>query len=263
MSLITNKYFVCAIMGFMVKLYDDLDELFFYKNKIVMECVKSFFIIITCYYLFVVSTNKYDILWVLFLCGFVPLFDLYAFTGEPYFFSVTLLFTLTCLYLIFFNGYTYNLSYFVLSFFIYSICSPITEIFCFDLNGPIFELLKILNIIDDKKINNFSGLSKTELEVSEKKIFIRIRSIIFLTIVIGILYYFIQNTNNIELQELFLSAIQYSIFNIFNLLLSVIHQCYVVYFNNSFIEIHKKINKEDEEIKDEDKKLKIKKLKIE
>jgi len=250
MSLITNKYFICAIIGFFLKLYDDLDELYFYKNKRVMECIKTFYTILNCYYLFIVSTNRYDILWILFFWGFLPLIDWYAFTGTPYFFSLVVLISITCLCLIFCNGYTYSLSYLILVFSLYCICSPITEIFCWEFNGPIFELLKTLNIIDDKKLNIFSGLSKTEIEVSKVKIFTRIRSTTFLTIVIGILYYFIKNTNNIELQELLSSVIQFSIFNISYFILSIINQCYVVYFNNSFIEIHKKMNKE-EEVKEE------------
>jgi uncharacterized membrane protein (DUF106 family) len=119
-----------------------------------------------------------------------------------------------------------------------------------------------LNIIDDKKLNIFSGLSKTEIEVSKVKIFTRIRSTTFLTIVIGILYYFIKNTNNIELQELLSSVIQFSIFNISYFILSIINQCYVVYFNNSFIEIHKKMNKEEKVKEEKVKEEKVKEEKV-
>ena len=245
MYLLKNKYFISAVIGFFLKLYDDLDELFFYKNERVMECIKTFYTIINCYYLLYLSNNKYDILWFLFFWGFLPLVDWYAFTGTPYFFSLVLLISLTCLCLIFFNGYSYRISYFVFVFLLYCICSPISEIYCWEFNGPVFELFKKLNIIDDKKPNIFSGLSKTEIEVSKTKIFTRIRSIIFLIIIIGILYYFINNTNDIEIKELLSSVIQFSIFNISYFILSIINQCYIVYFDNTFIEIHKKINKEE------------------
>ena len=246
MCLVKNKYIICALLGFFLKLFDDLDELFFYKNERVIECVKTTFIIVSCYYLFVAATNKYDILWLLFSCGFLPLIDWYAYTGVPFFFSLVILIPLICLLNIFLNCYTFKIKYIILSFILYCICSPITEICCWEFNGPIFELFKKNNIIDDKKVNIFSGLSKTEIEVSKKKIYTRITSIIFLSIVIVILNYFIKNSNNTEIQDLLLSVIQLCIFNISYFVLSLIHQCYVVYFDNSFIELHKKINNEDE-----------------
>lgn len=249
MFIFQNKYFICMVLGFILKMYDDLDELFFYKNEIIMECIKTLYTIITCYYILCISNNKYDILWVLFFCGFLSLVDWYAFTGTPYFFSLVVLVSLMCLCSIFLNSYTYNIGYFTLAFILYCICSPITEIYCWEFNGPLFELLKKTSIIGDKKENIFSKLSKTEIEVSKTKLATRIISCVFLTIVIGILYYIINNTNNIELQNLLSSVIQFSLFNIAYLLLSIAHQCYVVYFDNSYIELHKKINKE--EIKEE------------
>lgn len=252
MFLFQNKYFICMVMGFILKLYDDLDELFFYKNERVMECIKTLYTILTTYYILGISYNNYDILWVLYFWGFLPLFDWYAFTGTPYFFSLVVLVSLMCLCSIFFNSYTYNISYFTLAIILYCICSPITEIYCWEFNGPLFELLKKFNIIGDKKDIIFSKLTKTEIEVSKTKIVTRISSSIYLTIIIGILYYIINNTNNIELQNLLSSVIQFSLFNMAYLILSITHQSYVVYFDNSYIETHKKINKEDD-LKKEDK----------
>jgi hypothetical protein len=98
-----NNYYFVAILGIFLKLYDDLDELFFFSNQRIMECIKTIFIIISCYFLFTTS-NKYSILWYLFFWGFLPLVDWYAFTSSPYFFSLVLLMSSLCIFQIFFNG---------------------------------------------------------------------------------------------------------------------------------------------------------------
>jgi hypothetical protein len=187
-----------------------------------------------------VSTNKYDILWLLFFCGFLPLFDWYAFTGNPYFFSLVGLIPLTCVSLIVARGYTYNLKHAVLAWLLYCICSPITEFFCWDFNGPFCDLFKMVNLTPNLKSPE---LSKTEIEVSKTKICTRLKSIIFLSIMIGGLYY--AQTAYVDMQDLLQSVIQFCIFNMAYLVLSVMNQIYVVYFDNTIITLHKKLNNED------------------
>ena len=45
------KYAFLLLLGFIVKLYDDLDELYLIKNGRLVECAKSFFTALTCFFL--------------------------------------------------------------------------------------------------------------------------------------------------------------------------------------------------------------------
>ena len=88
--------------------------------------------------------------------------------------------------------------------------------------------------------------SKVELEVSEKKLFTRIRTVVFLITIIGVFYYITMNTTDSELHEVLSSAIQYSVLNLAYFVLSVINQSYALYFNKKYLELHTREEEEAE-----------------
>ena len=237
-----NKYLICVLMGVLLKIYDDLDELFFYKNKKVMECIKVIFIILNCYYLFVIQSNIYDILWILYFWAFVPIFfDWNGFMETSYFFGFTICISLLCLFIIYINSYTISIFYLFLSLILYIICCPFLESIIIDTNGPLIKLLIKLKLFNnDLSIIN---LTKTEREVSFKKLVIRIINL-FISILIVIVLIKCKSMFGDKMENLILSGVQLSYMWIGYYILCIINQSYVLYIDPSYIELHKKINNE-------------------
>jgi hypothetical protein len=229
------------LIGFTLKMYDDLDELYLCKDKRIMECVKTLHTVLIFYFLFKVATNKYDYLWLLFFWLLLPLVDWYAYS-DPYYVSLVLFIPLITLILILANKYTYSITRLGLVFLLYCIYTPVTETYCFDLNGPLYELLKKYRILDRSSFNN---LSKTDLEVSHVKMYTRIKTVTYYVIMLGILYYAMKKIHNVEMKDLLSSCSQLCALFISYLILSICNQTYVLYFNPSLIDLHRKINNEE------------------
>ena len=231
---------MCA-NGCLIKLYDDLHELFFYKNKKVMECIKITIIFIYGYYLFVLQSNIYDILWVLYSWAFIPIvFDWKAYMAESYFFGSTICISLLCFFIIF-KSYTTSIYYVFLSLILYFICTPFLENTLSSYNGPLIDFMKKLNLFKNK--STIINLTKTEREVSFKKLVIRIINV-FISILIVVLLTKYKNIFGSEIENLILSCVQLYYLWIGYCIISVIHQSYVLYVDPSIIELHKRKNNE-------------------
>jgi len=236
------KYCICIIMGSLIKLYDDLDELFFYKNKKIIECVKIVTLIVYCYYLFVIQSNIYDILWILYFWAFVPIFyDWNAFMIEPYFFGFTICISLLCLFIIYINSYTISIFYLCILLPFYTICSPFLEYIIIDTNSQIAIFLKKINFFKNKSF--IINLTKTEREVSFTKLVIRIINLLN-AILILIVFSKYKSMFGDKMENLILSGVQFSYFWIGYFIVSILNQSYVLYVDPIYIELHKKINNE-------------------
>jgi len=236
-----NKYVICAMMGALIKIYDDLHELFFYKNKKVMELIKITIIFIYGYYLFVLQSNIYDILWVLYSWAFIPIvFDWKAYMAESYFFGSTICISLLC-FLIIFKSYTISIYYVFLSLILYLICTPFLENTLSSYNGPLIEFMKKINLFKNK--SSIIQLTKTEREVSFKKLIIRIINL-FISIFIVVLLTKYKSIFGSKYKNLILSGVQLSCMWIGYFTISILDQSYVLYVDPSIIELHKRKNNE-------------------
>jgi hypothetical protein len=251
------KYiFVIALVwlcGFILKFYDDLDELYLIKEGRWLEIAKSFFTALTCFFLFVVANNKYDILLVIYYLSLCTL-DWYAY-ANAYFFSILVVFAPLCLFLVCKNRYSFKISILVFASILYTICSPVTETKCFEMNGLFHEILKYMGFVPKNSTSlQFNNLTKTELEVSHFKLKTRITSVLF-TLLVGILlFYFIKYNSwqGTEMGNFLNSAIYICGFINGYMFLSVINQYYVLYHDNGrLIDIHNKINQEPEVVEKE------------
>ena len=225
---LSYNYVYVFLLGTIGKVYDDMVDLYFIKNERIKECVKTLWTISIFYFIFVISTNGYDILLMLFIWTFLPLFDWNAFTGDPYFFSLLVFINIVGFIKI--KKYKFNLFYIGIAFVLYTICSPITEALMFEMNGPVSYIYEFLNITKKKDMYNMCKVKKEELECSNKKLITRIISILFLLLMIILCNYLKSNTKNEELQNVYISVNYLSILNIGYFIISVISQVYKLYF---------------------------------
>jgi len=136
-----------------------------------METLKTLMLVITCYYLFVITETQYEIYWVVYIMS-ICLMDWNAYVGSYYFMSANSVLIPICIYMFISKGYTFHLGYFLLSFFLYSLCLPCVETFCCEINGPVHDMLKYFKILpkeEDTYVFNKS-ITKTDNEVSFYKI---------------------------------------------------------------------------------------------
>ena len=206
-----------------------------------METIKTGWTLIIFYYLYTYSKNKYDIFWILFVWTFLPLGDWVAYTQDPYFFSLVLSITGVGISILFSRNYLSDLKiiYLIPCFLLYCICAPITEIFCFELNGPIHDLFNFFGILPNENTFKLANISTEELEVSLTKLLTRITSFIFLWIMIlGMT--FLKFFSNEEFSNILDSAILLSLTNNGYFLISIINQIYVLYFIEEVLKKHKK-----------------------
>lgn len=227
-------------IGFVGKLYDDLTDLFFVKHERLLETIKTVWTYMILYFMFFMTKNQYDIFSMMFVWTFLPLLDWHAYTNDPYFFSLILMITglgtgilLTRKYLLDFHP-----GYFLLAFLLYCICSPLTEWFDFELNGPIYNILQDIGVLPEGKGYIFSDAKSGELEVSQKKLITRCVSFSFLTIVITVLSIIKYFSTNDHLQSVLTSVIYQSLSNNGYFLLSILLQIYVLYFNKDLLNKH-------------------------
>ena len=246
--MIISKYvysFFC--LGMVGKLYDDITELYLIECKNhekIIETIKTGWTLLIFYFIAYYADNKYDILWMMFVWTFLPLVDWIAFTEDPYFFSLVVSITVVGMMTLICKNYLSNvkLMYLILCFIIYSICSPITEILCFDFNGPLHNFFKTMGVFPYKT----NDISHCDLEVSVTKLITRIVSFTFLSFMILIMYYIKQITDDQELSQILSSAILLSLCNNGYFLLSIINQYYSIYINPEIMKMHQKTKNADE-----------------
>lgn len=224
------NYTYLFLIGVIGKVYDDMNDLYFIKNERLIECIKTIWTTLIFFFIFFISSNGYDILLFLFSWSFLPLIDWEAYASDPYFFSLVVFITIFSSITIKVKEYKFNYLYIGIAFILYCICSPITEIFMFELNGLVNYICGFLNIIDKKDSYIFSKLSKEELECSYKKLINRVISVLFLCFMVILISYLKTNTENEELINVYRSAIYLSIVNIGYFIISVINQIYKLYF---------------------------------
>lgn len=229
-------------LGMVGKLYDDLTELYLVENKRIIETIKTVWTLLIFYYIIYYTDNKYDILWILFIWTFLPLVDWIAFTEDPYFFSLVVSITTVGISTLVARNYLTDLkfNYLIPCFILYCICAPITEIFCYEFNGPIHEIFKSLHILPDGKSFKISDIPDCDLEVSFTKLITRIISFLFLCVMIGIMYYMKVTTVDQELSEVLSSGILFALSNNGYFVLSIINQYYSIYFNPEIMKRHTK-----------------------
>jgi hypothetical protein len=213
-------------MGFIGKVYDDLDELYEYKDPRVMEPLKTFWTLMIFYFMKDMAQNKYDILWMMFVWTFLPLVDWYAFTDDPYFLSLVIWISFLGAYFVYVKGDFSEFQWWhgALFFALCCVCAPATEFFMFELNGPIQYILKTLGLVTGDNSTVFSNVSKEELEVSSKKLVTRIISFIFLFCMVGILAYLKSTVESRELKDIFTGVMYLALTNNGYFLLSIINQ---------------------------------------
>lgn len=239
----TYSFFFIGMAG---KLYDDLTELYLVENKKLNETIKTVWTLLIFYFISYYADNKYDILWMLFVWTFLPLVDWIAFTEDPYFFSLVLSISAVGILTLISRNYLSNLKfvYLIPCFILYCICSPITELLCFDFNGPIHYILKTLHILPETSIFKNISTPDCNLEVSFTKLITRIVSFVFLCIMIAIMYYIKTSTEDPELSQLVSSVMLLSLCNNGYFLLSIINQYYSIYINPEIMKMHHTNKKE-------------------
>lgn len=110
-----TKLLGMAIYGILVKIYDDLDELYMIKNQRILSCLRTLQVIVLFYWVCVLATNKYDILiilWLLLICTF----DWEAFSTDPFFFSIIAVFVPLCMITFLYHDYYVRPTEYVLFF---------------------------------------------------------------------------------------------------------------------------------------------------
>jgi hypothetical protein len=227
------------------KLYDDMTELYLVENKRIIETIKIIWTLLLFYFIAYYADNKYDILFMLFLWTFLPLVDWDAFTEDPYFFSLVLSISTIGILTLISKNYLSNLKfiYLIPCFILCCICSPITEILCFDFNGPIHHILKTLHILPETSIFKNISVPDGDLEVSFTKLITRIISFVFLCTMILIMYYIQITTDDLELSQSLSSPILLASCNSGYFLLSIINQYYSIYINPEIMKTHHKSKK--------------------
>ena len=229
-----NNYIIMVMLWAIGKIYDDVVELYMIKNERLIETIKTFWNILIFYFIFNVASNGYDILFILFVWTFLPLVDWDAFTEHPYFFSLTIFITLFGITTIIIKQFTFNYLYFAIAFFLYCICSPITEIFMFEINGIIPYILSFFKLVKNESIK-LTDISSKDLEVSHKKLTTRIISVLFLSSMIMLMFFLRKLTTINELDNVYKSVIYLSIINLSYFFVSVINQINVLYFNQDIL----------------------------
>lgn len=247
----TFKYGWMFFIGFMLKLYDDLDELYMIKNPRLMSCLQTSFTIMMCYWLFVIASTKYEI--VMFtICYMGTLYDWEAFTSDPFVFSTFLIVFLgLTLLLLFCRGHTFGIGELFMYIMIYTlVCLPVFEVFLFKYNGFLYEVGKYFHIFgptktygDDDKYLTLINLSETEYEVSNYKLLSRSLNILVYVFWMYVLHKCMTSSKtniNHALQSLIYMIMMFLGY----MILSVVNQANVLYFHPEVVEMHKKNNNE-------------------
>ena len=231
-----NTYVYVFMLGFIGKLYDDLTELYLVKSPRILELIKTIWTLLIFYFMINIASNGYDIGWMLFVWTFLPLIDWYAFTDDPYLFSLVLYISVVGIALISYNKYT--ITYLPLIFILYIICSPLTELPCFELNGFFHYILKWFNILPEKESYIPFDKKANTLEVSHDKLITRIISVIFLTCMILLMIYLKTLTTDTDLINGYTSVMYLSLCNNGYFILSIINQINVLYFDKDLLAYH-------------------------
>lgn len=237
------KYIFWFLFGFILKLYDDLDDLYLFKHERIMACLRTLLVIWTCYWIFVLSESKYDLMLSMLMISFF-LFDWEAYTLDPFFFSSSMIFPVIILGLFVIRGYSIYpfeelMTYIVFFTFL---CTPLCEFFLIKFNGGIFEWMKpFIHFGHFSEEGWWSFLEKTnaELEVSMYKIGCRILGFIYaFTCIYVIQYYLMRYATHDTTKSMFQSLIYINMMWIGYYVLSISNQFNVLYFRPDILAQH-------------------------
>ena len=251
-----SESFKCAwifLIGIVLKLYDDLVDLYMVDSHCrFMSCIQTGFSMILCYWLFVIADTIYEIQFIL-LNTLACILDWDGFASDPYFFSITLIFTIVCIIQLTYKFYDrheihnigFNVFVMVFVLCLFSLQS-LPEALCIEFNGFFCDFFKVCGFVP-QYTDKFAlvTLSKTEREVSTYKIKCRIFHVLYLVIFLCGLYYMRYMLSSFPLLHAALSCLIYSnILMIGYNSLSVFNQVNVLYFHPEVVEMHKTNNNE-------------------
>jgi hypothetical protein len=262
-----SETFKCGwmyLIGFVLKLYDDLDDLYMIKNERFMSCLQTLLTLLLCYWLFVLAKNKYEVQ--IILAGTLSaLFDWKEWTSDPYFFSVTVVMTVVAVAQLIHTIYQehgipsmnhtllewvnwihaigYRVIVLMMCVFGFTLIQTIPEAFCVEFNGVFYEMAKWLHWVPPHTDGmTLVTLTKTEREVSVYKLTCRAFHVLYLLVCLCIWSYLRYLCYHTSLYPIFtaLSYINLMMMGYFSL--SVCNQLYVLYLRPDIIEVHDKKN---------------------
>jgi hypothetical protein len=240
-SLTVAKCAYLLFVGFMVKLYDDLDELYCCTSKRIMACIQTASIIMFSYWIFIMAENKYDLLLIIMVITGM-LLDYDAYMRDPFFFSFNLIFPSAILGLFVTKGYSIGILEFVSFFALFVLlCTPFPEWFLMKFNGCIFDWIKPYVHFGDFSEGGWSFFQKTigELEVSFYKFIGRCFCILYSIICIYLIQYFIRQFSDPAWKQMFQSFLYMNVIWIGYCLLSCFNQLHVLYFCPDILKLHR------------------------
>jgi len=224
-----------AIYGFVMKLYDDLDELYMITNKRLLVCLQTLQTFILAYWLFVVADTKYDFVIIIILFG-LSLFDWEAYMGDFYFFSITISSIIISFCMLFFRGFSFGIYELGVFFVFLFLAVPYTEFFCMNPNGFFVEMGKYFHIIPDQPNLSVLSLSTVDLEVSFHKLRTRITTVLYLIGCFLVIQYLKSRTKDVPWRNMLNSFSYLNVFFMFYFGFSIFNQANVLYFQPETLE---------------------------
>ena len=235
------KIVIMAIYGFVMKLYDDLDELYLISNQRILVCLQTLQTFILAYWLFVVADKKYDFVIIIILFG-LSLFDWEAYMDDFYFFSITISSIVISFIMLFIKGCSFTLYELGIFFVFLFLAVPYTEFFCMNPNGFFAEMGKYFHIIPEQPNLSVFALSAVDLEVSFHKLRTRIITVLYLIACFLVIRYLISCTKDVAWRNMLNSLSYLNIFFMFYFGFSIFNQANVLYFHPETLEKHKDKN---------------------
>lgn len=237
--------FILALFGIIVKVYDDLDELYLSTDKYTLALLQCVQLVIVCLWLFVFVENKFDILVLLDGCS-IGMFDWEAYAMDAFFYAFTICITFICFFMFIMFGWSFSLREIFINYTIgYLFSSPIPELLCMKFNGPFHSFTQWMNWSPkNKESSTFIDISESELEVSHFKLKIRIYSVLYLITAFFLMQYL--KTLVAHDSTWFLLMTSWSYLNLcltFYFLVSIFNQYNVLYNHPEILEMHQNKNK--------------------
>jgi hypothetical protein len=181
---------VMAIFGAVIKIYDDLDELYLSTDRHTLALLQCIQTMIICLWLFVLVVTKYDVLLMFDGCIF-GIFDWEAYSSDPFFYALTVCVTGACIAAFMLHGWSFVFYELFLNYTVgFFLTAPLPEIFCIKMNGAMYKLAQWLNWAPKEQDSaTLVNISEADLEVSHFKLKIRIYSVIYLIVVFCLMQY--------------------------------------------------------------------------
>lgn len=237
--------FIMAFFGIIVKVYDDMDELYLSTDKFTLTMLQCIQMVIICLWTFVIVATKFDLL-ILFDGCTIGLFDCEAYAKDAFFFTSTICVTIICFYMFIMFGWSFSLYELCINYTAgYLMTSPIPELLCTKLNGPFYSFTQWMNWSPkDKESSTFIDISESDLEVSHFKLKIRIYTVLYLIAMFCLMQYLKTVIAHDSTWFIFMTTWSYmNMCLIFYFGVSIFNQYNVLYHHPEILEIHQNKNK--------------------